>query len=105
VTKHSPTPFPGVGESIPINKPIPVNKKINISILNLFFTTKTIPISFEKEKILLLNALESYKSGQFTSIQAAASHFSVSKWKLQNQNNGKINRKGRTTTKKALNSL
>ena len=62
------------------------------------------PISSEQEEILLSNALEAYKSGQFASIQAAASHFGVSKWKLRNRKDGRTNGKGRTATKKALNS-
>ncbi|KAJ5865434.1 uncharacterized protein N7529_007350 [Penicillium soppii] len=62
------------------------------------------PISSEKEEILLSNALEAYKSGQFTSIQAAASHFGVSKWKLRYRKEGRTNGKGRAATKKALNS-
>jgi hypothetical protein len=61
------------------------------------------PNPSEKEDILLSNALEAYKSGQFTSIQAAASHFGVSKWKLRNRNDGRTNGKGRTATQKALN--
>ncbi|KAJ5835639.1 hypothetical protein N7447_001665 [Penicillium robsamsonii] len=60
------------------------------------------PISSEKEEILLSNALEAYKSGQFNSIQAAASHFGVSKWKLRNRKDGRTNGKGRIATKKAL---
>jgi hypothetical protein len=62
------------------------------------------PISSEKEEILLSNALEAYKSGQFASIQAAGSHFGVSKWKLRNRKDGRTNGKGPTATKKALNS-
>jgi hypothetical protein len=89
---------------MPKHKPMPKHKKPIISISTLFFTTTTMPISSEKEEILLSNALEAYKSGQFTSIQAAASHFGVSKWKLRNRNEGKKNRKGRTATNKALNS-
>lgn len=62
------------------------------------------PISSEKEEILLSNALEAYKSGHFTSIPAAASHFGVSKWKLRYRKEGRANGKGRAATKKALNS-
>ncbi|KAJ5840176.1 uncharacterized protein N7525_005364 [Penicillium rubens] len=61
------------------------------------------PISSEKEEILLSNAVEAYKSGQFKSIQAAASHFGVSKWKLRNRSNGTPSKNGRTATNKALN--
>ena len=61
------------------------------------------PISFEKEEILLSNALEAYKSGQFNSIQAAASHFSVSKHKLRNRKVGTPTKKGRPAHNKALN--
>jgi hypothetical protein len=50
--------------------------------------------SSEQEEIHISNALEAYKSGQIASIQAAASHFGVSKWKLG---------KGRTATEKVLN--
>jgi len=71
--------------------------------LTLLFTTERMPISSEKEEALLSNALEAYKLGQFNSIQAAASHFGVSKWKLRNRKNGTPNRKGRTATNKALN--
>ncbi|KAJ5335792.1 uncharacterized protein N7506_005728 [Penicillium brevicompactum] len=60
------------------------------------------PNSSQKEEILLSNTLEAYKSGQFSSIQAAASHFGVSKWKLRNRNDGRTNGKGRTATQKAL---
>ncbi|KAI3127953.1 transcriptional regulator family: Centromere protein B, DNA-binding region [Penicillium roqueforti] len=61
------------------------------------------PISSEKEEILLSNAVEAYKSGQFKSIQAAASHFGASKWKLRNRSNGTPSKNGRTATNKALN--
>ena len=103
MTKHSPTPVPRVGEPRPKHKPIPKHKNFNLQFLSLLFTTKTMPISSEKEEILLSNAVDAYKLGQFKSIQAAASHFGVSKWKLRNRSNGTPNKKGRTATNKALN--
>ncbi len=103
VTKLSTHTRERVGEPTPINKPIPVNKKFNYQLLILHFTPKTMPISSEKEETLLLNALEAYKSGQFKSIQSAAAHYGVSKWKLRNRKDGRTNGKGRTATRKVLN--
>ncbi|CAG8057967.1 unnamed protein product [Penicillium nalgiovense] len=82
---------------------MPKHKNFNLQFLSLLFTTKTMPISSEKEEILLSNAVDAYKLGQFKSIQAAASHFGVSKWKLRNRSNGTPSKKGRTATNKALN--
>ena len=90
-----------------MQKPKPRQKpqKFNLLILTSFFTTNTMPISSEKEEILLSNALSAYQSGQFNSIQAAASHFGVSKHKLRNRKAGTPTKKGRTAHNKALNTL
>ena len=61
------------------------------------------PISAEKEDKLLANALSAYRSNKFKSIQAAASHFGVSKWKLRSRSDGRTNPNGRQLTNKALN--
>lgn len=61
------------------------------------------PNSTEKEESLLANSLHAYRSKNFKSIQAAASHFGVSKWKLRSRNDGHQNPNGRKSTNNVLN--
>jgi hypothetical protein len=84
---------------------MPKPKKFNLQFLPLFVTTNTMRVSSEKEDILRSNALAAYGLGQFKSIQAAASHFRVSKHKLRNRKAGPPAKKGRTATNKVLNQL
>lgn len=74
------------------------------SIKTSILTTKTMPFSTEKEEELLSIALHAYKSQKFKSINAAATHFGVSKWKLRSRNDGRSSPKGRTTHNNALNA-
>lgn len=59
----------------------------------------------EKEESLLSNALESYCTGKFKSIQGAAAHFGVSKHKLHTHNKGTTNTFGCTATNKVLDKV
>lgn len=60
--------------------------------------------SHENEEKQLAIALHAYKSQEFKSIDKAAAHFGVSKWKLRNRKDGKLSSKGRTPFNKALNA-
>ncbi|KGO69300.1 DNA binding HTH domain, Psq-type [Penicillium italicum] len=62
------------------------------------------PFSTEKDEELLSIALHAYKSQKFKSINAAATYFGVSKWKLRSRNDGRSSLKGRITHNNALNA-
>lgn len=63
------------------------------------------PLSAQKEDESLSQALNAYYTKTLSSINSAAAHFGVSKWKLRNRKEGKPSQNGRDSTNSALNSL
>ena len=61
------------------------------------------PFSTEEEENQLAIALHAYNSKKFKSLDAAAAHFGVSKWKLRSRKDKRSTPKGRQTHNKALN--